>query len=145
MNWFALWIKARPFLPYIAIASLLIACVAWIDHRGYKRAEADAERRWQEQIAIAAAETRRIEGKINGAVGQIDTNTGKRIDKIRIVRQTVINNLTKELSHDPRYYDREFALSDSVRENINRARSASSTSRAVSYIEIPLPPTSPAQ
>lgn len=145
MNWIALWRKLAPFLPYIGGVALILSAIAWIDHRGYKRAEADAERRWQEQIAIAAAETKRIEGRLQGAVGEIDRNTGQRIDKIRIVRQTVINNLTKELSHDPRYYDREFALSDGVRENINRARAASATPGTVRYVEIPLPSASPAQ
>lgn len=134
-----IWRIISPFIPHIAIAALLLGCVAWIDHRGYKRAEADAEARWKEQIAIAAAETRRIEGAIGGATQIIDRNTAARVNQIRVNRQTIVQNITKEVINDPRYSDPDNALSDGVWKNINRARSESAVARSASVIEYTLP------
>src|SRR3546814_12371137 len=104
--------------------------ILWIDHRGDERAERDAERRWQEQIAIAAADTRRREREITSAVNTIDKNTGERLKHLQVKRQTIVQNITQELDNDPRFYSREFSLSERVHHYINNARAESTAPTA---------------
>lgn len=136
------WAIVAPFVPFVALAALLMGAVWFLDHRGYERAERDAERRWQEQIAIAAADTRRREREITSAVNTIDKNTGERLKNLQVKRQTIVQNITQELANDPRFYSREFSLSERVQHYINSARAESGTSTAPgkSVVELPIPP-----
>lgn len=136
------WAIVAPFVPFVALAALLMGAVWFLDHRGYERAERDAERRWQEQIAIAAADARRRERETASAINKIDKNTSERLKNLQVKRQTIVQNITQELANDPRYYNREFALSDRVQHYINSARAESSVAAASgkSVVELPIPP-----
>lgn len=76
------------FLPYIAAFLAVLAGVAYIDHRGYARAQADQ-----------AALEQRLGAKITDAVASIDTQTAARIGAIHRTESTVIQPvITKELA-----------------------------------------------
>lgn len=127
------------FVPHIALAFALLAGVWWLDHRGYQRAKQEAGQRQIVDAIAAERKTRRIERALGDAVAAIDANTGAKIENIRVLRQTVVQTIEKDLAHDPRARDTACALPDSVRGAINAARSASGPPGAAGSVTVALP------
>jgi hypothetical protein len=101
--------------PYLACVALVLAGVAYIDHRGYERAQADEAKR---EAAFAKV--------VADAVADIDRKTAERIASIDTTQRTVVQPIiAKEIAGDPRYSDPACSLTDGMRDAINRARAAS--------------------
>lgn len=108
------------YLPHIGIALALLAAILFIDHRGYKRAQADE-----------AAREARITAVITKAVEDIDAKTAGRIAAIDKTQRTIVQPiLTREILSDPRFSDPAAGISPDMLRAINRARAASAAAGA---------------
>lgn len=107
-------------LPHIGIALAVLAGVAYIDHRGYQRAQDDQ-----------AALERKITDKINDAVAEIDRKTAASLANIDTADRTIIQpTITREIASDPRYSDPACSLSGGVFDALNKARGLSGAAGA---------------
>lgn len=128
---FPVWL-VRLF-PYLAGAAALALAVWYIDHRGYKRAEADALARQLEQdnlraeLALELAElVRQSEVRMQDLLTDSDRQLVQRIAELDSVNKTIIQpTLVKEIQNDPRLSDPASGITDSMRQSINHARSLS--------------------
>lgn len=127
------------FLPYGIAVALILGGVAWIDHRGYQRAKADAERRQLVDAIVAERKARRIEQGLSDAVAAIDGRLGSKIDAIRVLRTTIIQPIQQGIAHDPRYVDPRCALDGGVFKAINAARAATNPAAPSGSVTVALP------
>lgn len=137
-------IWAIRFLPYGIAVALVLGGVAWIDHRGYQRAKADAEHRQLVDALVAERKTRRIEKGLSDAVAAIDGRLGSKLDAIRVLRTTIIQPIQQGIAHDPRYVDPRCALDDGVFKALNAARAATGAAAPAGSITVALPAASDA-
>lgn len=132
--------RFRPYLAHIAIGLAIVGGVWWIHHSGYQAAKRDAEARESRERIAAAEHTRAIEKALGEAVVAIDGRLGDKIDAIRVLRQTIVQPMQKEISVETRYRDASCNLTDGVYEAIQHARSASAASGIDGSVTIPVPP-----
>lgn len=141
----ALWLFLRPLLPHLGIALALAGAVLWIDHNGYSRAERKAEQRQLVDAIVAERKTRRIEQALGEAVAAIDGKVATRVDAIRVLRETIIQPMQKEISIETRYRDDACSLTPGVLRGIQQARGATATAGPDGSVTVALPAPSPAR
>ncbi len=116
------------FLPHILITLGIIGAMLWIDHRGYQRRVADEQR---------AAAMQRIHTEEQMA--KIDGHLGAKIDKVRVLRTTIIQPVQKEIIREARYTDPGCFLTAVGLQSDNDARAGSIASGVT--IALPEPAT----
>lgn len=124
--------------PTLACAAAVIGAAWYLDHRGYRRATADAAAAQAEERLRGEREARRIEKALSAAVGAIDGRLAERIGEIEQVRTTIVQPIRTEIADDPRYRSADCALSDGLFGRINAARAASH-SEPDGGVTVPLP------
>lgn len=102
------------FLPHALVIAAVLGFIAYVDHRGYERAQADNK----------AAEER-IVRKVGEAVDDIDRKTADRLADIRATERVLQPIISKEIASDPRYSDPACALTPGMFDAISRARALS--------------------
>lgn len=146
-------------LPYAAAALALIAAVWYIDHRGYKRAEAEATARdtqrkldLQEFNTMLAEQARRLEGSMQAAINQSDARLVQQLHSLEVTNRTIIQpTLTKEIQREVRFTDPAAGITDIMRQELNRARGFSQQrpcpagSNAVACFALPAAEPAPGQ
>lgn len=132
-------------LPYVAAIAIVLGAIMWIDHRGYQRAKADAERRQLVDAIVAERKTRRIEQGLSEAADAIYGRIGTRIDAIQVLRQTIIQPIQQGIANDPRYRDRACDLTPGVFAAINQARAATNPAAASGSVTVALPAAASAE
>lgn len=126
-----LWILK--LLPYAAGIAGLIAAVVYINHEGYKRAEAhyekekaDADLRQAKADKREEKFSRDLEQKIQLALNANDEKLSNRIGSINTVEKTIVQpTLIKEIHREARFSDSTVGITDGMRQAINSARSTS--------------------
>jgi hypothetical protein len=110
------------FLPHGLIVLAVLAGVAWIDHRGYQRAKADAETRLKANAIAVAKLLRKSEARMAANMAATDADTAARVDRIETVNRTFIQpTLTKEFTREIRFSDPAAGINDILRATINTA------------------------
>lgn len=110
------------YWPHVAIVLVVLAAVLWIDHRGYRRAEA-AHELAEARAAAQTAELRRaMERALAERLAAIDRSLAEQIDGIEATQRIVQPIITREIADDPRYRDPGCAISGSVLDALNAAR-----------------------
>lgn len=122
------WLKLLGFLGrnwlHIAIAAGLAFAVWKIDQNGYERAERHAA----EREARIVEEVRQMEKRIAEQISEIDSDLAAQTSTIDATERTIIvPTLTKEIARDPRFSDPAAGITDSVRNELNRARALSAS------------------
>lgn len=112
-----------PFLlrywQYIAIVAAVLGAAWYLDHRGYKRAEAEQAAR----MAEAERQAERIEKALLEQISQIDQLTAARLSAIDVHHRTVVQPIIeRETRNDPRYAAPECSVSGSLLDTLNQAR-----------------------
>jgi hypothetical protein len=131
--------------PTLACAAAVIGAAWYLDHRGYQRAKADAERRQLADAVLAEQKTRRIEKALVEAVAKIDANTGKRISAIDITERTIVQpTLQKEIRSEVRFTDPAAGITVGMLGALNAARAASCATAADGAVTCALPAAEPA-
>lgn len=121
------------FLPYGAAVLALVAAVWYIDHRGYQRAQHQAEEREKDrklQLAATAILINKAldntENRMQGIVNQSDRSLTDKINGIDTVNKTIIQpTLIKEIANDPRFTNPDLGITDGMLDSINSARKQS--------------------
>jgi hypothetical protein len=118
----ALAILAR-WWPQLALAALIVGGGWYLDHRGYRRAEAAHALADARAAAQTAALRRAMEQALADRLAAIDRNLADRIAGIEATQRTVVQPvIEREIRNDPRYTDPRCAVSDSVRDALDSAR-----------------------
>lgn len=120
-------------LPYAGFVIALGLAVWYIDHRGYQRAQEEAERdRLEESLTRAEAEQlldkqiKQWEEKLDERLAESDARLAKRIGQIDTVNQTIIQpTLEREIRNEPRFTDPASGLTDGMFRVLNQARALS--------------------
>lgn len=120
-------------LPYGAAALALIAAVWYIDHRGFKRAEHQAEEREKDRQLQLAATAILINKALDNTQGQMqeivnssDRSLADTLRGIDMVNRTIIQpTLVKEIASDPRFTDPAVGITRGMFDSINAARQQS--------------------
>lgn len=120
-------------LPYGAAALAILAAVWYIDHRGYKRAEAQATLEKslartakleadQRQVAL----TQQFETKLRDMAAAFDRRLGQQLADLDVQNRTIIQpTLIKEIQNDPRQSDPNDGITDGMLRVVNQARAFS--------------------
>lgn len=130
-------------LPYAAVVLLVLAGVAWIDHRGYERATRDAEMRQQADAILLGRQLAKLQGSLVESVGQVGRDVTIKLDGIETVNRTIIQpTIMKEIASDPRYSDPDAGISAGMLDALNAARRLSDPTAAGrgNSITLPVPP-----
>ena len=137
------WLR---LLPYLGVVIAVASVAAWIDHRGFERAETRAKLD-NANAAIRARDLQRtVTAAITIAVGKIDINTADQIAQIKTVNRTIIQpEIQKEIIRDARLRDPDAGIGDVLFSAINRARRLSRRSPAPGELEIDLPAADPVE
>jgi hypothetical protein len=111
------------FWPQLAGVALILAALAWVDHRGYARAEADAAaeklERQSEALLLRAGITKEFDAKL----GTIGDDLHGRLEAINTERMTNVDPiLARELGRDPGLADPARCLTPGLLAAINAAR-----------------------
>lgn len=123
-----LWaIKA---LPYVGAVALVGGAVWYIDHRGYERAEHQAEQREKErqlQLAATAILIRDQAAQTRQEMQQLITDSDNRLSatlrNLDTENTTIVQpTLVKEIRSDPRFTDPSAGITDGMLRAINTAR-----------------------
>lgn len=120
-------------LPYVAAAAALGGAVWYIDHRGYERAEDQAEladaKRKVDLAAVAILlrdQTREQEVSMQDIVNTSDASLGDVLRSLETEQRTIIQpTLIKEIASDPRFTDPSAGITDGMLRGLNTARGAS--------------------
>lgn len=120
-------------LPYGAAALALIAAVWYIDHRGFKRAEHQAEEREKDrQLQLAATAILinkaldNTQGRMQEIANSSDRSLADTIRRIDGVSQTIIQpTLVKEIASDSRFTNPDVGITRGMLDSINAARQQS--------------------
>lgn len=120
-------------LPYIGAVLLVGAAVWYIDHRGYKRAEAEAVAAESQRkldlaafVKAVALEVKDLEGSMQTAINESDSRVVGAMSRLDIENRTIIQpTLTKEIQREVRLSDPSLGITDVMRGELNRARSFS--------------------
>lgn len=113
---------AARFLPHLIVAALIIGTIWWIDHRGYERAQKDAE--FERAVTAALIERRvaKIEGNLVVALAARDGALVDRLGSIERVDRTVIQPVIREeLRNAPHLSDPAAGYGERLRDAINAA------------------------
>lgn len=109
-------------LPYIAGVGLILAAIWYLDHRGYQRAQKDAEFERMATAIMIGKYVGKLEAEIRETISGIDRNLAARIDNIDLVQRTIIQpTIEREIRNDPRFSDNSLGITDVMRRAINRA------------------------
>jgi hypothetical protein len=135
------WLRA---LPYLAVILAVAGAAAWIDHRGYQRAD-DAAKLEKAQADSRAREiANKITGAITDAVATVDKNTAATLSRIDVTNRTIIQpTIRKEIEREIRFRDPDAGISDGLFNAINTARNLSGNPAAARELEINLPAVEP--
>ena len=110
------------FLPYILAVAAVLGGIAWIDHRGYERAQADAKFERTVTALLIERAARRQEQRLASRLAAIDTALAQRLGSIETTRRTIVQPvISRELVRDPSLSDPDRAMSDGLRDAINAA------------------------
>lgn len=120
-------------LPYVGFAIALGLAVWYIDHRGYERAETEAERDRLAEASMRAEvekllseQVRDLEQSLNMQLAESDLRLSERVGKIDTVNRTIIQpTLEKEIRSEIRFSDPSSGITDGMRGAINQARALS--------------------
>lgn len=120
-------------LPYVGFALALGLAVWYIDHRGYERAQAEAERdKLEESLTRAEAEQllaqqiRVWEEKLDEKLAESDARLAQRIGQIETVNRTIIQpTLEREIRSETRFSDPALGITDGMLRVLNQARALS--------------------
>lgn len=126
--------------PAFAAVAVIGGGMWYLDHRGYERATADAAARETKDALDAEQRTRRIEKALGDGLTGIDSKLGARFDNLRVLRQTIVQPMQKEIIREARYSSPDCALTDGVFGKINAARSASAITGPDGSVTVALPP-----
>ena len=114
------------FLPYIAGVGLILGAIWYLDHKGYQRAQKDAEFERMVTAIMIDRFVGDLEKDLRETISGIDRNLAAKIDNIDLVQRTIIQpTIEKEIRNDPRFSDNSLGITDIMRDAINRARSES--------------------
>lgn len=148
------WLTWKLFLkvaPY-AGAVLLALGVAWyLDHKGYKRAEAEFVQREEERKklladfkALMGKKVKDLEGSMQTAINESDGRVVTALGELDVTNKTIIQpTLMKEIQSETRFTDPTTGITDGMRNSLNRARGFSrqrpcpSGSHAVACYSLP--------
>lgn len=111
--------------PQLLIGAALIGAVAYIDHRGYERAEQAALVREAKAEKAAADRQAAIVKQIADAMVQIDANNAARLAQINQTRSTVNTIIQKEVATSPRFSDPAQGVTPAMLDALNKARAES--------------------
>ena len=123
-------------LPYAGAVLLVGIAVAWIDHRGYKRAEtaADLAKQRDENNRLTMRnwmlqQMAHFHHRLQESVQKSDQNLNDHLSRLDVVEKTIIQpTITREINNGPaRLTDPDAGLTDGLLRIINfsRARSGS--------------------
>lgn len=129
LTWKAFWKVA----PYIGAALALLGAVWYIDHRGFKRAEAEATARenaarLQEQrlVILIKTLTNESEQRMQTFFNNQNTQLVQALGQIETTSRTVVQpTLVREISNDPRLSDVNSGITDGMLEALNTSRALS--------------------
>lgn len=129
LTWKVFWKVA----PYIGAALALLGAVWYIDHRGFKRAEAEATARenaarLQEQrlVILIKTLTNESEQRMQTFFNNQNTQLVQALGQIETTSRTVVQpTLVREINNDPRFSDPDRGITDGMLGAINTARSLS--------------------
>lgn len=111
-------------LPHAMAVLAVLAGLWWIDHQAAGRTRMQIEAanaRWESQFR---AELRGAERALAERIADIDAEVGRTQGAIEHSRAIVQPTVIREISRETRYSDPALGLSDSLREAVDRARSA---------------------
>lgn len=110
------------FLPHVLVVAAVIAAVAWIDHRGYQRAQKDAK---FERVVTALLIDRRVdrlEDELTLKLAGIDAELVDRLGGLETYRRTIVRPAIEEaIRNDPTLRDPARALDQRVLDALNAA------------------------
>lgn len=120
-------------LPYLGAVVLVGGAVAYIDHRGYQRAEHENElaqaRAEKERLIFAmmlTKKTREFEGAMQQTVLMWDQRLQTRLSNLDTAERTIIQpTLVKEIASAPHLSDPRYGITDGMLRAINQSRSYS--------------------
>jgi hypothetical protein len=126
LTWKLFWKVA----PYVGAILLVGAAIAYIDHRGFKRAEAEATAREAERKRLLSEFNRMIDWKVDGiersmqdSINQSDRKVVNALSGLDITNKTIIQpTLMKEIQSETRFTDPAAGLTVGMQESLNRAR-----------------------
>ena len=113
-----------PFLPFGIVVVVILGALAWLDHRGYARGQADAEK---ERLVTAYMLTRTVRDSEQRLGDTINAGAARYEAGRTVIERTrnIINPIvTREIISDPRLSDPAAGLSDVLFEQVNAARRA---------------------
>ena len=151
LSWKLFWKVA----PYVAILLALGAAVAFIDHRGYKRAEEQAKldnaladkTRLEFKLRLNE-EVTKLNTKLNTLRDDLDFDLQRGIQDIRTHQTNAKSALIKEIQSNVRFSDPAAGISDGMLASINRARAATNDACSTlpdGGISCVLPPAEPVE
>lgn len=111
------------FWPHMVGLAVILGALAWVDHRGYERAIADAEaeklERQTETLVLRAGITKELDAKLEKA----DAGLHAKLETINTERMTNVDPiLARELGRDPRLADPARCLTPGLLVAVNAAR-----------------------
>ena len=129
LTWKLFWKVA----PYLGAVLALGAAVWYIDHRGFKRAEAEATarenaERLQEQrlVILIKTMTRDSEQRMQVLLNNQNTQLADALGQIETTSRTIVQpTLVREISNDPRFSDPDRGITDGMLGAINTSRALS--------------------
>lgn len=122
---------ASRFLPHLIVVALIVGAIWWIDHRGYQRAQKDAE--FERAVTALLIERRaaKIEGNLVNAIAARDGVLVDRLGSIEREDRTVIQPIIREeLRNAPHLSDPAAGYGERLRDAINAAIRQSACSPA---------------
>lgn len=144
--------------PYVGAVLLVGGAVWYIDHKGYQRAEQEAEAREtereliQSEMSLEFAEMlREQESRMTTLVNEADQRLLTAFNNIDHTDKTIIQpTLVREIQRETRFSDPAAGISDGMRGAINTARSLSERpcpagSNAVACFSVSPAPTATGQ
>lgn len=129
LTWKLFWKVA----PYVGAVLALGAAVWYIDHRGFKRAEAEAAarenaERLQEQrlVILIKTMTSESERRMQSFVDTQNTQLAQALGQIETTSRTVVQpTLVREIANDSRFSDADRGITDGMLGAINTSRALS--------------------
>lgn len=111
-----------PFLPYVAVVGFVLGGIWYIDHKGYQRAQKDAEFERMVTAILIDKYVSDLETNLRDTISGIDRNLADRIANIDLINRTIIQpTIEKEIRNDPRFSDPNLGITSVMRDALNRA------------------------
>lgn len=115
----------RPFLPHLVIAAGLLFGIWYIQDQGYRRAQREYERRELTQAILVLRAEKRLEAKLQQAIGAIGIDVDTRLTELGAARASVQTILQREIIREPRFSDPAAGITPGMLDALNRAGCAS--------------------